>query len=188
MAMNGFAQTTVAERFHSLFIAVGLDKCIITRPQLKQTHVQLYQLHFSKRTGCSEKSEHCWEEKDRPIFNYLALTLSEGVDVEACELKKPSLSAERCWLSWWIFNHVVVSSLTPLKSPHFSAKDPINQTKQFQCRTEPVEPRGHASEFESTPFWVSFQCGLQFMLEFSPLVLIWKWRSEKFSSPFKIEG
>lgn len=33
-AMTGFAQTTVAEWFHSLFIAVGLDKRLI---QLKQT-------------------------------------------------------------------------------------------------------------------------------------------------------
>lgn len=47
---------------------------------------QLYQLYFSKGTGYSKKSEHCWEEKDRPIFNYLAITLSAGVDLEACAL------------------------------------------------------------------------------------------------------
>lgn len=86
MAMNGFALTTVAERFHSLFIAVGLDKLRIPRPQLKQTHVQLSQLYFSKGTGYSKTSEHCWEEKDGTIFNYLATTLSEGVDLEASVL------------------------------------------------------------------------------------------------------
>lgn len=87
MAMNGSALTTVAERFHSLFIAVGLGKCIVPRPQLKQTHVQLYQLYFSRGTGYNKKFELSWEEKDGPIFNYLANTLSEGVDLESCVLR-----------------------------------------------------------------------------------------------------